>query len=144
MCKKNLIYYIFSFCMLIKIDFIIVVYSYYFSVGWYCKDLKIIYAIEFFSFCSSCTSHSRKFVVEFEKVLISDGSKGFRFSLDCYFFFGFYGLVQSLRKSSAYLCTTCIFVNDNNFAIVYEIFFAIYITSMCFERVFDMMNFFVS
>lgn len=130
----------FPLCILVDIDHIIFIYSDDFSMCRDSEDLEIVDIIKFFSFSRCCTSHTCKFVIELEEILVGNGGYGFGFSLDSDSLFRFDSLMESLAKSPSWHSTTRVLINDENFIISDHVFFAIMITSTSFECILDMMD----
>ncbi len=60
---------------------------------WYDDNLKSVYLLKLKRLCICGTRHTRKFVIESEIILISDGSESLVLILNCYTFLGLNRLV---------------------------------------------------
>lgn len=137
MCKLDSVHDGFPFGVLGEVYFVFVVDTDDWLVGPDRKDTQLIDRLKFFTFGRCGTRHTSKFVVLFEKVLVGNGCDGFGFTLDSYSLFGFDRLVESLVESTTWHCTSGIGIDDDYFAIRYDIFFVCAIDCLGFDSVFD-------
>ena len=74
-----------------------------------------------FSVCGTC--HAGNLVVHSEEVLEGDGCKGLAVSLDPYIFLGLYGLMEAFAISSSRKDSSCKFIYNLDFSILYDVIY---------------------
>ena len=87
------------------------------------NNVKSVDFLEFLFFCFSSTSHAGKFFIHAEIVLEGNSCQSLAFTLNFNAFFSFNSLVQAFRKTTAKHQPTGKFINNDNFAVFYDIIF---------------------
>ena len=95
---------------------------------------------EFLRFRQGRSRHSRQFFVHAKVVLEGDRSQGHVFPTDLQTLFGFDGLVQSLRKSSAIHQTTGKIIDDDHLAVLDDIFYIALVQRLGSQTVIQVWN----
>ena len=91
------------------------------SVSWNTNNVHTVDWTEFLFFCLSSTSHTTFLSVFIEEVLERNCSKSLTFSLYFNMFLSFNSLMKTIWISSTWHHTTCKCINNNDFAIFYNI-----------------------
>ena len=144
MIKFNIVFHKFPLGLLIKVNFIIEIYSTNSSIGRNDNYFEFVNLTKFFSFCWCCSCHTRKFLILLKEILISNCCHSLRLSLNLYSFFCFNCLVKSFWKSSSWHSSSSMLIYDQNFPIWDDIIFIFNIHRFSFQSIFNMMNLSIS
>ena len=85
-------------------------------------DVELVDLAEFFRFGFRCSGHAGQLLVHAEVVLEGDRRERLVFLLDLQAFLGFDGLMQSVAPAASGHQPACEFVDDDDFAILHDIF----------------------
>ena len=107
-----------SFC---PVNQIVPVNSLNWSVGRDCDNIQLVNFPEFVFFRHGSTSHTGELVIQTEIVLECDCCQSLTLSSYLHMFLRLNCLMQTIIKPSAQHLTTSKFINDDNFAIFYDI-----------------------
>ena len=109
-------------------------------VGRNSDNVQLVDLSEFFFFCHSRTGHTRKLIVQTEIILICNCSNGFGFSCDFNAFFCFNSLMKSVVESSSLHYTSCKFVYDKNFSVLYNVVDIFFHNAVCLDCLIDVVE----
>ena len=133
----NLFDYGFIFFTFRLVNAVIHILTGYRAVGRNHYYIQFVDVPQLTGFCFGRTGHTREFVVHAEVVLQRDGSKCLCGSFHFHTFFGFDGLVQSVRVTAAFHDTSCLLVNNLHLSVDHYIFIVFLKHGICLQQLVD-------
>ena len=112
-----------TFCL---INAIIHIFTGNRTIRWNNNDIQFINIPKFSRFRFRRTGHTRQFMIHTEIVLQSDGSKCLSSGFHLHPFLGLNSLMQTVRITTAFHNTSCLFVNNLNLSVNYNIFIILF------------------
>ena len=122
------------------VDQVGVVDTLYRTVGRDRDNVQLVDLTEFVFLCHCSTGHTGQLGVQAEVVLECDGCQRLGFLCDLYTFLGFDCLMQTVIETTAQHLTTGEFVDDDNFAVLYDIVNVFPHDTICLQCLIDMVQ----